>query len=309
MFRWESHRLSSREFKIKYNYFSASSVEICDWTFEDANLLKPFPELEDIPEVWSPPKNEFNLGETQNLIDEVEEFLNIHEDKNISNSNSENSSILEDFSFDLETSDLETSDLNTETTLAEDALDALIRGTIPVDQDYVINGDPMEVESPMVESNVIDTSNITNVSEFVLEDGRNVIIMIAGPAKDSGSGSNPTSPPIASDSSDSEWCPSPSSSTSSSLRRRMKAPKAALKSKKAAMLSVHDKKERKKWQNVEAARRYRDKKKMEQEECELEIKMLADKNKNLKDRFNSIQNEVLTLKKLMVDLGLIKTAN
>ena len=71
-------------------------------------------------------------------------------------------------------------------------------------------------------------------------------------------------------------------------------------------LTIKDKKERKKLQNVEAARRYRDKKKAEQSVIDTEEEALAKKNGALKGKVNEIENELKTLKKLMAELGLIK---
>ena len=57
---------------------------------------------------------------------------------------------------------------------------------------------------------------------------------------------------------------------------------------------------------MEAARRYRDKKKAEQNVIETEEEGLARKNGELKGKVNEIENELKTLKKLMAELGLIK---
>lgn len=73
--------------------------------------------------------------------------------------------------------------------------------------------------------------------------------------------------------------------------------------------SVKDRKERKKLQNVEAARRYRDKKKAEELVVEDEEKQLMDKNSQLKETLKGIDGELNTIKKLMKELGLIKLVN
>merc|ERR1712001_100066 len=70
--------------------------------------------------------------------------------------------------------------------------------------------------------------------------------------------------------------------------------------------SVKDRKERKKMQNVEAARRYRDKKKAEESKVEEEERLLLNKNSELKETLNGIEGELNTIKKLMTELGLIK---
>merc|ERR1719367_1085894 len=64
--------------------------------------------------------------------------------------------------------------------------------------------------------------------------------------------------------------------------------------------------ERKKMQNVEAARRYRDKKKAEENKVEEEERLLLKKNSELKETLNGIEGELNTIKKLMTELGLIK---
>ena len=70
--------------------------------------------------------------------------------------------------------------------------------------------------------------------------------------------------------------------------------------------NIKDKKERKKAQNVEAARRYRDKKKAESDSVFAEEAQLAERNKKLRSKAAEIENEVKTLKKLMIELGLVK---
>lgn len=67
-----------------------------------------------------------------------------------------------------------------------------------------------------------------------------------------------------------------------------------------------DKKERKKRQNVEAARRYRDKKKNEQYLVDGELEELVDLNTSLKQQVSERTNELKTLLKIMTDLGMIK---
>merc|ERR1711881_197406 len=65
-------------------------------------------------------------------------------------------------------------------------------------------------------------------------------------------------------------------------------------------------KERKKWQNVEAARRYRDKKKAQEQKQGTEEQELRKKNEQLKGELSGIESELTTIKKLMTELGLIK---
>jgi len=70
--------------------------------------------------------------------------------------------------------------------------------------------------------------------------------------------------------------------------------------------TIQDRKERKKMQNVEAARRYRDKKKAEESKVDTEEKKLLKKNSELKESLSGIEGELNTIKKLMTELGLIK---
>merc|ERR1711994_211403 len=70
--------------------------------------------------------------------------------------------------------------------------------------------------------------------------------------------------------------------------------------------NITDRKERKKMGNVEAARRYRDKKKAEESKVGEEEKKLLKKNSELKETLSGIEGELNTIKKLMKELGLIK---
>ena len=63
----------------------------------------------------------------------------------------------------------------------------------------------------------------------------------------------------------------------------------------------------KKQQNVEAARRYRDKKKAEQCDVETEESVLLSKNKQLKGEVAELEAELKTMKKLMTELGILKS--
>jgi hypothetical protein len=72
-------------------------------------------------------------------------------------------------------------------------------------------------------------------------------------------------------------------------------------------IQVTQRKERKKRQNVEAARRYRDKKKYEQTSVGQDEQMAMAKNQELRRRLSDTEGELKTLKKLMAELGLIKT--
>merc|ERR1712141_159925 len=57
---------------------------------------------------------------------------------------------------------------------------------------------------------------------------------------------------------------------------------------------------------VEAARRYRDKKKAEQNGVEFEEEALVARNKELKSQVSELEAEMKTMKKLMKELGILK---
>jgi len=65
-----------------------------------------------------------------------------------------------------------------------------------------------------------------------------------------------------------------------------------------------DKKERKKAQNRTAAFRYREKKKTEQDDVDLELEKLANRNVVLRDKLTEMETEFKYLKKLMTEAGL-----
>ncbi len=121
-----------------------------------------------------------------------------------------------------------------------------------------------------------------------------------------------SSAPSVEDDPDSDWHPDSPLDHRNKKRRSSRQQKrtAGEKSKvsKQTYKSVKDKRERKKLQNVVAARRYRDKKKSEQQCLEEEEAKLAAKNAKLEATVRETENEVNTLKKLMVELGLVKVS-
>jgi len=148
----------------------------------------------------------------------------------------------------------------------------------------------MEAATATEENAVIDMTNVTKV---ITEHGKEIYILI-GPVP-------PTTATFeASDTSsdDSEW--NPTTSRGRPLAKRQSAIK-----KKSSPYYIKDKKERKKHQNVQAARRYRDKKKDEQSKVESEEQLVAAKNGELKSQVAELEAEVKTMKKLMLELGLI----
>jgi len=188
---------------------------------------------------------------------------------------------------------------------AEDLLDELLKNTeIPplepteTKEEAKIEEEPKE--EPLNDSGFVD---MTNVSKIITEDGQEILIMIAPPSP------VPTTSVVAPesvamiDSDDSEeWTPdSPRSSKGRPMVKR--SPKRT--NKKAAPY-IKDKKERKKQQNVEAARRYRDKKKLEANDIEVEEQALEEKNKKLRSQVQELEAEVKTMKKLMLELNILR---
>lgn len=184
----------------------------------------------------------------------------------------------------------------------------------------------------------IPTYNVSNVTQFQTPDGKKVIIVIQPTPTTGGGAANVAgsrvvtqpavvAPPAAvaqddvaaEDSSDSDWTPDEAAvakktNYTSSKKRPGRKPevRASLpvtqdgRVAKRSYKAIKDRRKRKKLQNVEAARRYRDKKKQEQSEMESEEKILLAKNKDLKDQLADIENEFKTMKKLMIELGLVK---
>lgn len=145
-----------------------------------------------------------------------------------------------------------------------------------------------------------DTSfSIAGVSEIQTENG-NVIIVVQSEDAAATATQEPQD-----DDDDSDWSPE------QPVKRkpgRKPAVRQSLTDKvsKRTYKTVNDRKQRKKLQNVEAARRYRDKKKNEQQLLEEEEQEMAVKNKALKAKHVDLKNEMKTLKKLMVELGLLR---
>lgn len=150
-------------------------------------------------------------------------------------------------------------------------------------------------------NNVVTANhNISNISQIVTETGEKVIIVVA---KEDSSSSDVSS--------DSDWSPSGLDSnlektSKSSSRRGSKPGYKRGPYKRSSHSNITDRKERKKKQNVEAARRYRDKKKNEQSGIEIEEEKVLKRNQELKLKLQETQSELKTLRKLMVELGLVK---
>jgi len=188
---------------------------------------------------------------------------------------------------------------------AEDLLDELLKKTdIPPIEPIETKEEVKIEEEPKVESlNDSGFVDMTNVSKIITEDGQEILIVIAPPSP------VPTTSVVAPesvamiDSDDSEeWTPdSPRSSKGRPMVKR--SPKRT--NKKAAPY-IKDKKERKKQQNVEAARRYRDKKKLEATDIETEEQELSERNKKLRSQVQELEAEVKTMKKLMLELNILR---
>lgn len=285
---------------------SASAVDETRW-LEATSDLQAFLDLTDVSEV-----GEADSLDTQALIEEVEDFLQNHDQvaANGDGDDGDNSTFTHE-----------------ETQAAEQLLDSLLSGEVDLD----FNLDNEEATSqPIVEnthapaeagSNDIKVEadesgffDMSNISQIVTEDGRNIVIMIAPPSpqpvlkdNDESLVGDPqsVSPHHSSvDGDDSDWAPdSPSPKGRPPVKRNAKA---RSKGGRNAPYTVTDRKERKKLQNVEAARRYRDKKKVENNDIEIVEEELAEKNKALKSQLSEMESEVKTMRKLMVELGILK---
>merc|ERR1712080_72935 len=158
----------------------------------------------------------------------------------------------------------------------------------------------LEQQQPVKIENQNDSGffDMSNVTEVFTEDGRQIIIMVAPPSPTPTKTSEENH--VESDA-DSEWTPdSPKSAKGRPPVKRNE------KKRKRSTPYITDKKERKKHQNVEAARRYRDKKKAEQSNIEDEEQDLVRRNKELKAKVSEMEAEMKTMKKLMKELGILK---
>jgi cyclic AMP-dependent transcription factor ATF-4 len=211
---------------------------------------------------------------------------------------------------------------------AEDILDELLKsGNMSLDDFDLSSEDPLKEEQ--VEATTIETLkedpndsgfiDITNAQHITI-DGQDIFIVVAPPspqhqqeelvtsvtAPESLATLSPAHPLAQSDS---DWTPdSPKASKGRPPVKRTSLKAKSSRKNQVGTPFIKDKKERKKHQNVEAARRYRDKKKSEQENVESEEQALADKNKGLKSEVSDLEVKVRTMKQLMVELGILKQA-
>lgn len=246
------------------------------------------------------------VEETQDLIREMEDFLSQYEDRGDSvpdlDDLAEQLLSMEqqqtlnsmDTSCPVANGDLTSEDI----AAAENIIDELLNKS-PGTSNFLEEAVKSEnlQDSGFVEEPVEETSfNVSNVTQFTTDEG-NLIIVIAPPSE------------TTMEDSDSDWTPE----ESVPRRKPGRKPSARYplmldggKVTKKSFKTVKDKKERKKLQNVEAARRYRDKKKQEALEVENEEQTLLKKNRELRDQLKDVENEMKTMKKLMVDLGVLK---
>lgn len=245
---------------------------------EATSDLQAFMDIGTLPEVKG---NE----DVENVINDVEKLIQQYDD--IDNQQQQPAAAAED---DLEILPPE------EMAAAEELLDELLKSEgleLDFDLDTTeLNAPPSPKES-VAEVKQETFFDLTNVTKIVREDGEEVFIMIVPPC-------SPKAEPVeeASCSSDPDYSPEPKTKGRPTLKRQPK------KTRKAPY--IVDKKERKKQQNVEAARRYRDKKKSEQEDVEEVERVLSVKNKELKSQVSELEAEVKTMKKLMLELGILK---
>lgn len=256
---------------------------------------------------------EDDANDTQSLIEEMEIFLEKHENNDNGRDSGFNS---------LDTSHMDVSPATNapEVMNADQLLQALIKGN---------------VEQTMSTGNV--AQEVNNVSEIVTDDGENIIIVVTSDMASPKEVSVPTPPPSCvsalspacssstldddcyedgNSNSDSEWQPDtpPSSVASAGGRRRRNATTSSgavrkRERKPAVTTGVRDRRERKKLQNVVAARRYRDKKKSEQMEAEEEEQKELERHQKLMTKLKEKESELKTLKNLMVELGLVTVAS
>lgn len=92
------------------------------------------------------------------------------------------------------------------------------------------------------------------------------------------------------------------------LEAKVPTTKAKRQRKSAATRTPYDKKERKRKQDAQAAAKYRLKKKAEQDLFKDQEEALVKKRDELKSQVNGMEAEVNTLKKLMVELGLLPSS-
>jgi len=292
------------------------------------------------------------MGETQEVIDEMQEFLDQYDD-------GENSEEVNDLVDELlsagQKATLESMDLTecplANSTFIEDPETVAAENMI----DQLLEQQSVSTNNDTGYTSATQSFDVSNVSQFVTLDGQDIIIVVA-PEETQQPMEMPTTSTINntvlssilpstsevsnkkggfdterftevidedSNSSGDEWLPEmevtnrrvqfkkpntpPKNNQGRKLKDRTKLTAPARSSCKMSKQQViTDRKERKKWQNVEAARRYRDKKKAQEQQQGTEEQVLRKKNEQLKGELSGIESELTTIKKLMTELGLIK---
>lgn len=282
---------------------AAAGQKTCtDGWLEATSDLQAFMDIGTLPEINDD-------QEVETVINDVEQLLQSFECKKENIGNGETCQNLSELAFDDETFAPD------EMAAAEELLDELLKS-----DDLELNLDDLEpqVEQQHVTSEVIEEEeddevtttqadsfiDMTNVTKVITADGKEIYILIA-PATASTSSEVVAKSPATEDSDDDEeWTPGESPKTSTSPKGRPPVKRSTNKKYRKSPY-IKDKKERKKQQNVEAARRYRDKKKDELNLMDSEEQVLDNKNKELKSQVAELEAEVKTMKKLMTELGII----
>lgn len=217
-----------------------------------------------------------------------------------------------------------------------DILKEAIELNLADDSGFIEEPEEMTTTGAVVPVTPVKSYDVTNVTEVQTTDGRKVIIIIQ-PAKATSSSHTAAAVPVATttvkedgytssveDDSDSDWTPEVATSRTRSkkqevgsknrpgrkLKERTKSVQTASgKVSKRSYQHIKDRKLRKQMQNVEAARKYRDRKKAEQMEAEMEVDGLVRKNEALKEKHSDLQNEVRILKGFMKQLGILKSTS
>lgn len=281
-------------------------------SLEASSNLHEMMELQDLEEVKLE-SEERDENDHQALIDEVEQFLQQHEASLPAMDTTPDQPMFEDCPMS------STSISDEAKIAAESLIDQLFCDSIAIDLEEQKNdsdlffdantstGDVIHETSDVIDDSGFVDASLLDSNEMVMADGTKVIFVIAPASPESSQASiaSPDSPAfVESPEFDESW--SPESGTSSGRTRRK--PTERKGGVRKAKSTITDKKERKKHQNVEAARRYRDKKKTEQQLLDEELDKLVQKNSDLRSDVSEKENELKTLKKLMVELGLIKVA-
>jgi len=292
------------------------------------------------------------MEETQEVIDEMQEFLDEYDD---GENSEEVNNLVDELLSAGQKATLESMDLTecplANSTFIEDPETVAAENMI----DQLLEQQSVSTNNDTGYNSATQSFDVSNVSQFITMDGQNIIIVVAPDETEQPMAMPTTStinntvlssilPPTSevsnkksgfnterftevidddSNSSGDEWLPEmevtnrrvqfkkpntpPKNNQGRKLKERTKPTTPARSSCKMSKQQViTDRKERKKWQNVEAARRYRDKKKAQEQKQGTEEQELRNKNEQLKGELSGIEAELTTIKKLMTELGLIK---